>query len=132
MSRKKKKAGKRVHLTPAQIMEKQSREKQAAALAAAFTSLASDEPDKSIVACGKTRQVEAVKPVRKFPDAELPKDDALLLTVADVCRLLKISRVTLYRIEKDNPLPGRVKIGGQVRYHRESLEKWLLKQCDNQ
>jgi predicted DNA-binding transcriptional regulator AlpA len=50
----------------------------------------------------------------------------LLLTVADVCSLLKFSRTALFRLEKSGDLPGKVKLGGQVRYHREIIEKWLL------
>lgn len=49
----------------------------------------------------------------------------LVLTVAEVCHLLNISRTTLYRLEKSQPLPGRVKIGGQIRYSRTAIEKWL-------
>jgi len=54
----------------------------------------------------------------------------LLLTVADVCALLNVSRSTLLRLEKAGSLPGRVKLGGQVRYHREKIERWLLEQCE--
>ena len=54
----------------------------------------------------------------------LPSDGALVLTVAEVCALLKISRRTLER----STVPGKVKIGGSVRYHRETIEHWLKQQ----
>jgi len=49
----------------------------------------------------------------------------LLLTVPEVCTLLNVSRMTVHRMEKSGELPGRVKLGGQVRYHREMIEDWL-------
>ncbi len=54
----------------------------------------------------------------------------LLLTVAELCELLHVSRMTLHRLEKSGELPGRVKLGGQVRYHREIIEKWLLERIE--
>lgn len=57
---------------------------------------------------------------------------ALLLTIADVCGLLQISRATFYRLEKAEKLPGRLLIGGQVRFHRETLENWLRAQVGGQ
>lgn len=55
-----------------------------------------------------------------------PVTDPLLLTVSQVCDLLGgISRSTLVRMEKSGKLPGRVQLGGSVRYHRETIEAWL-------
>ena len=62
--------------------------------------------------------VEAPPPVVDIPK---PQND-LVLTVAEVCELLKISRSTLLRAD----IPGKLKIGGCVRYHRETLDQWLL------
>jgi excisionase family DNA binding protein len=50
----------------------------------------------------------------------------LLLTMAQVCELLNVSRTTFYRMRQAGEIPGAVTLGGQVRYHRETLEKWLL------
>jgi excisionase family DNA binding protein len=47
----------------------------------------------------------------------------LLLTKGDVCALLNVSRTTLYRLEKSGDLPGRLMLGGHVRYDRELIEK---------
>ena len=51
--------------------------------------------------------------------------DPLLLTTDDVAALLNVSKPTVYRMARDGSLPGRVKIGATVRYHRPTLEKWL-------
>jgi excisionase family DNA binding protein len=56
----------------------------------------------------------------------MPTVSPLLLTCAEVCKLLSVSRSTLDRLGET--VPGRVKLGGQVRYHRETLENWLLDQ----
>jgi len=51
---------------------------------------------------------------------------AILLTVSQVCELLGgISRSTLVRMEKTGKIPGRVQLGGSVRYHREIIEEWI-------
>jgi len=55
------------------------------------------------------------------PVAVLTAQTSLVLTVADVCGLLKISRSTLLRAN----IPGKMKVGGSVRYHRGVFETWL-------
>ena len=59
-----------------------------------------------------------------LPPVDLVDDVSMVLTVAEVCALLKISRRTLERSQ----VPGKVKIGGSVRYHRGLIEKWLIEQ----
>lgn len=54
-----------------------------------------------------------------------PDPDAILLSVAEMCRLLKISRATLVRMDNSGKLPGRIKLGGSVRFHRATVESWL-------
>ena len=49
----------------------------------------------------------------------------LLLTAAEVCALLSVSRATFFRMKKAGEVPGCVSIGGQVRYRREDLEQWV-------
>ncbi len=51
--------------------------------------------------------------------------NAILLSVSEMCTLLKISRATLVRMDKSGKLPGRIKMGGSVRFHRETVETWL-------
>jgi excisionase family DNA binding protein len=77
---------------------------------------------------------DAVPKKKKAPDVppkSPPEGPSLLLNCAEVCALLKISRSTLDRMEKSGALPGRVKIGGQVRYHKRVLEDWLFKLAGN-
>lgn len=50
---------------------------------------------------------------------------ALFLSVSDICAMLDISRATLVRMDKNEVIPGRIKLGGSVRYHRETIETWL-------
>lgn len=50
----------------------------------------------------------------------------LLLSVADMCELLGVSRATLVRMDSGGKIPGRMKLGGSVRYHRAVVENWLL------
>ena len=51
-----------------------------------------------------------------------------LISVAEACELVGISRSTLDRAAKSESIPGRVKILGRVRYHRPTLEAWLTAQ----
>ena len=55
-------------------------------------------------------------------------DDVLLLTISQTCTLLNLSRSTLDRMAKTDSIPGRIKISGQIRYHRITIEQWLLNQ----
>jgi len=52
-------------------------------------------------------------------------EESVLLSVVETCALLKISRATLVRMDKSGLLPGRIKMGGSVRFHRETIIKWL-------
>ena len=61
------------------------------------------------------------------PDPTVPdfsilhSDKTSLLTVPEICALLKISRRTIER----RKIPGKLKIGGSVRYHRQTIDQWL-------
>jgi predicted DNA-binding transcriptional regulator AlpA len=46
---------------------------------------------------------------------------AELLTVREVCDLLHISRASLYRYG----IPGKCKVGGQVRYVKREVDIWI-------
>jgi excisionase family DNA binding protein len=80
-----------------------------------------------VVKQGETPPLPAEK-VQLVQKVSASTVEPLLLTIGDVCALLNVSRSTVLRLEKSSGLPGRVKIGGQVRYHREIIEKWLLEQ----
>ena len=77
-----------------------------------------------------TSEKPATAPVS--PDrssVQLQESGVLLLTATELCALLKISRRTLIRMDKAGTIPGRITLGGSVRYHREKIERWLLEQC---
>jgi len=63
--------------------------------------------------------------------AESTQSDSVLLSVTEICALLKISRATLIRMDKSGKLPGRIKLGGSVRFHRETIETWLQSLISN-
>lgn len=64
-------------------------------------------------------------PPHNSPDVQKPFSGDMLLSVTEMCTLLKISRATLVRMDKSGQLPGRIKLGGSVRFHRETVEAWL-------
>ena len=72
---------------------------------------------------GAPRRCSAAAPV---PTETAAASDRLLMTIPEVCDYLAISRATLYRLD----LPGRIKVGGQVRFHRPSIDRWILEQID--
>lgn len=87
-------------------------------------------PSKEKAAKPQKRPATAAKalPKKQLKAATLqppPDPNALLLSVAEMCRLLKISRATLIRMDKSGKIPGRIKLGGSVRFHRETVEAWL-------
>lgn len=67
----------------------------------------------------------AAQSATRHPLKDLTETSSVLLTVSDICKLLKVSRSTLIRIEKAGQLPGRLMLGGSVRYHRETIDAWL-------
>ena len=74
----------------------------------------------------RTKPATAALPRPKVQKKTEPPDpDAILLSVAEMCRLLKISRATLVRMDNSGKLPGRIKLGGSVRFHRATVESWL-------
>jgi predicted DNA-binding transcriptional regulator AlpA len=83
-------------------------------------------PDTPLKAASEILELELneTKQIVASPDRET-SIEPLLLNVSDVCALLNISRSTLLRLEKTGSVPGRLKLGGQVRYHRGIIETWL-------
>jgi len=80
-------------------------------------------------ASGQTKRATADTRPKQRPaktqKSQPPDPNAILLSVAEMCTLLKISRATLIRMDNSGKLPGRIKLGGSVRFHRETVEKWL-------
>src|SRR5512133_3598939 len=85
--------------------------------------------EKNKTATRKTKQAAAIEspsqPVTKKPKTAAVESGAVLLSVTEICALLKISRATLIRMDKAGKLPGRIKLGGSVRFHRETIDAWL-------
>ena len=48
------------------------------------------------------------------------------MTVPDVAAYLNVSRSTIYRMVRDGQLPFfRTSIGGDFRFNREAIDKWI-------
>ncbi len=73
-------------------------------------------------------------PAEKIPAPAPVKPDVLplLLTLAQLCDQLNVSRSTIFRMEKAGKIPGRVNIGGSVRYHRQVTEEWIMEKAKGQ
>ena len=50
-----------------------------------------------------------------------------LLTTKQLMDLLRVDRTTIYRMLNDGRLP-RMRVGGQWRFPREAIEKWIIEQ----
>jgi len=50
----------------------------------------------------------------------------MFLTVAEICLRYRISRTTLHRIllDDDSDFPRPLKVGGQLRFPVEQLQRW--------
>lgn len=64
------------------------------------------------------------------PAAPLPTTPALLYTVHEIAAALRVSRATVDRLQARGELPGKLKIGGQVRYLRDVIDQWLLRKSE--
>lgn len=62
--------------------------------------------------------------------ANSPINDIKLLTSAEAARYLRVSRRTLDRLRARKIKLGAIKIGGQVRYHKDILDEYLRKRAD--
>ena len=55
-----------------------------------------------------------------------PMADQKYYTGKELCEMLRISRTTLYRMDKRGEIPGRVKLTkGVVRYWKPAVDAWL-------
>lgn len=57
-------------------------------------------------------------------------DHLKFLTSVQAARYLQVSRRTLDRLRARKVKLGAVKIGGQVRYHKDILDEYLRKRAD--
>lgn len=51
-----------------------------------------------------------------------------IMTLHEVCRYLKTSKYTVYRLIKGKEIPAS-RIGGQWRFQKEFIDQWFLEQC---
>ena len=87
-------------------------------------------PPKEKTAQPQAPPVTATEPLSqkrpKAPPRTRPAaPNSLLLSVAEMCALLSISRATLIRMDNAGKIPGKIKLGGSVRFHRETVDAWL-------
>lgn len=55
-----------------------------------------------------------------------PFEKLRILTIKEVCELMRYSRVHLYRLERDGKFIRRVQIGaGRVGYYQHEFETWM-------
>ena len=59
---------------------------------------------------------------------DLPTQSAML-TVNAVATMLACSPRTIYRLADTGRIPAPARIGGMVRWPRESLERWVADGC---
>lgn len=132
MSRKANKKSKRVNRTPDQLLQPEfdkSMSRKFTPSPRPVSGVSDDSWDyvNDLLSCSILEE-KARPAVEAGTGADIPAVNTLLLTVADLCALLQISRTTLFRMEKAGKVPGRLSLGGQVRYHRETVETWLRSQ----
>jgi excisionase family DNA binding protein len=53
-------------------------------------------------------------------------NEKILLTAEDLAELLGVSLRSIWRRINDGTVPKPVRIGRLVRWHRQTIERWLL------
>ena len=108
------------------ILDQAIRKKEEAAADKTKAKEKDQEKKKSAALKAKRPAVEPkVKQPPKVKKTQPLDPDAILLSVTEMCTLLKISRATLVRMDNAGKLPGRIKLGGSVCFHRQTVETWL-------
>ncbi len=51
-------------------------------------------------------------------------DERLLLRVSEACKMLSVSRATMYELVKDGTVPS-IQLGKEIRIPVEALRKWV-------
>ena len=57
------------------------------------------------------------------------RDDAALLDVSALGRMLSCSRATVYRLCDAGKMPRPVKLGSLTRWRRSDIEEWIADGC---
>jgi excisionase family DNA binding protein len=53
------------------------------------------------------------------------KESETLLTITDLCSILKLTQRHIYRLIDNGQIPFAMKIAGSWRFRRDELYKWL-------
>lgn len=53
----------------------------------------------------------------------------LLITAAELAKLLHVSTRTLWRLRSAGELPEAVRLGGAVRWRLDEIKKWIAGSC---
>ncbi len=53
----------------------------------------------------------------------------LLITAAELAKLLQVSKRTLWRLRSARELPEAVRLGGAVRWRLDKIKKWIADGC---
>jgi excisionase family DNA binding protein len=56
--------------------------------------------------------------------------DHNILTVKELCDLLRLHPITVYRLARQNKIP-RFRVGNEWRFRRDLLERWMTEQTMN-
>jgi excisionase family DNA binding protein len=54
--------------------------------------------------------------------------ESLFYTAEEMCKVLGLSRATLDRMTKRKAIPGKVKMGQAVKYHKSTIHRWINEQ----
>ena len=60
-------------------------------------------------------------------DPLYPDERSEVLTVPELCRLLRMSKNTVYEGLKTGKIPGEIRVGRAVRVHRDTVLSWMAK-----
>ncbi len=52
-------------------------------------------------------------------------DNASMLDVAELCDLLRVNRKTVYDAIGRGEIPGVVRLGRVLRFHRPTIDRWM-------
>ena len=58
--------------------------------------------------------------------------EPLLITAAELAKLLQVSTRTLWRLRSAGQLPEAVRLGGAVRWRLDEIKEWIADGCQNE
>ena len=73
--------------------------------------------------------MDLVRTIDQAPDVGSASNPPLLIPACEVARLLGISKRTLWRLLSAGKLPAPVRLGSNVRWRLDEVEKWISQGC---